>query len=79
MTDNYGLSYTLQNTHVRKGTDVDVHATVKIAFNGNIGSATGKGEGGGKEKGQEEELLVELLIYHNYKISSKVPFCFNFE
>lgn len=52
---------------------------LRLAFNGNIGSATGKGEDGGKEKGQEEELLVELLIYHNYKISSKVPFCFNFE
>jgi hypothetical protein len=52
---------------------------LRLAFNGNIGSATGKVEGGGKEKGQEEELLVELLIYHNYKISSKVPFCFNFE
>jgi hypothetical protein len=32
---------------------------LRLAFNGNIGSATGKGEGGGKEKGQEEEVLVE--------------------
>jgi hypothetical protein len=34
---------------------------LRLAFNGNIGSATGKGEGGGgeKDKGQEEEVLVE--------------------
>jgi hypothetical protein len=32
---------------------------LRLAFNGNIGSATGKEGGGGKEKGQEEEPLVD--------------------
>jgi hypothetical protein len=31
---------------------------LRLAFNGNIGNSTGKG-GGRKEKGQEEEELVE--------------------
>jgi hypothetical protein len=28
---------------------------LRLAFNGNIGNTLGKGGGGGKEKGQEEE------------------------